>query len=116
MTSQDFKIWKQNIYNSVKDISDYELQKLSWTGNLPNVVSSFVEVVNTLHDFEFESFIDYLHFNNYDKEMIYKMQEFSVLLNKYDSQKKSHLEILADDNWIVIVNKAKDIVNHWDTL
>lgn len=30
MTTEDYYIWKQNVFNAIKDVSDIEMQRTAW--------------------------------------------------------------------------------------
>lgn len=116
MDDNDFIDWKNSIYTALTDISDLETQKLSWAGRLPDVVSSFAEVVNTLYDYDFENFIDYLYANGYNPGLVSELKELNMMISNYDEADKTQSDILNDNRWILITKKAGEIVNSWNSL
>jgi len=115
MNTEQLDIWKNNILTSIKEISNLELQKLTWTGKHPFYVSSFVESINTLYDdYAFDEYIDYLKVNVSKTDELYlKFTILDNMINKYKQSDKSDLEILNDPKWIDITLVAKGIVDSW---
>ncbi len=118
----DYKIWKENIYNSIKDFSDKETQEIGWMGKDPNIVASFSEDVAMLYDsycfdddFWEEKHLSQFHFTN---NILKELQEFKTMLDNYYKEEKlkdlSHEEILKDPNWDKVVNQAKKVIAIWE--
>jgi hypothetical protein len=103
-------IWKKNIYDSLKNLSDIELQKLTWLGKHPKYISSFTEIISVLYDdFDFERYIQYYE-SKYGMDDLYKsFCELNNSINSYQELESDEL-ILKDPNWIKITKKAKEIV------
>jgi hypothetical protein len=106
--------WKGNIYNSIKDFSDINKQKGVWLGSDINHVSSFDEDVCLLFDsFCFDEFIEEFNNETIDKNLLNELRLFRNSLNNYQ-RKDSDEEILSDELWLAVVNKAKGIVEIWE--
>lgn len=106
--------WIKNIYNSIKDFSDLERQKVLWQGLDENYASSFDEDVNLLFDsFCFEEFIFEWNKEKPNNSLTNEFYSLKDMLNSYE-KKRSDKEILEDPAWLNIVNKAKNIIEIWD--
>lgn len=113
----DYKLWQENIYNSIKNISDIERQKILWMGKDPDFAASFIEDINMLYDsFCFaDDFWEEKHLLkfNFSKELL---KQLRVLKNMIDVYKEKPIdeEILQDTEWHKIVNQAKKVVELWN--
>lgn len=108
--------WKINIFNSIKNISDLETQKISWLGNHPIYQSSFSEIINTLYDdSEFEEYISYLKKNGTNRSLYSKMVLFEKKLSNYIKTDKTDIEVLNDSEWKELTLQAKEIIKLWIT-
>ena len=108
------KRWIENIYNSIKDFSDLERQKILWLGLDARYASSFNEDINLLFDsFCFEEFIISWNKENLNKDIANEFNSFKSMLKSYE-KKKSDKEILEDPVWKNIVGKAKHIIEIWN--
>ena len=89
ITKEEINNWKVNIFNSIRDISDLEQQKLSWTGKHPLLASSFYEIINILYDdFDFEEYLNYL--KGKGNNILYsKMLLLNKSLNDYIKTEKT---------------------------
>lgn len=116
MEKEDIDLWSENIYDALKDMSDLEFQKLSWMGKLPDIISSFTEVVCILiDDFAFADYIAYLSIKpNADKNIILKMNELKEMISEYAKINMDEAKILRDPNWKIITYKAAEIVKDWN--
>ena len=108
--------WIENIYRSIKDISDLEYQSDAWFGK-SSLVSSYSEIINILYDDNcFEDFIN----NSYWTETDARTSSFYsglVLLNKMINAYKepgAEEEIIKDPTWHSIVKQAKKVLTEWD--
>ncbi|TYP73583.1 hypothetical protein [Aquimarina intermedia] len=117
MNKEQLDSWKINIFNSLRDLSDLELQKLAWTGKHPFYVSSFVDSINTLYDDNsFKKYIDYIKVNESNKSQLpSRIIELDKMIDNYMEEDKSDLEILDDPNWFNITKTAKSIIDIWVT-
>ncbi|AUP80092.1 hypothetical protein [Flavivirga eckloniae] len=115
MTKEQINFWKENILNSIKSLADLELQRITWTGKHPTIVSSFSETINTLYDdCEFKQYIDYIGENRKDEEEIYsKMLRIDILIEEYLKVDKKDIEVLNDPEWENITQKALEIISLW---
>jgi len=106
--------WKVNIFNSIRDISDIEIQKLTWLGKHPTYVSSFSETINTLYDdYDFEEYLVYYGENENNEDLYSKMVVFEEKLSKYIPTEKTDLEILNDFEWENITQLAYEVIKLW---
>lgn len=116
------KIWENNIYTSLKDLANLEMQHLTWLGKDKENISSFTEVLGMLYDsFNFEDYIN-IYKNRYGENnlyqllteldnMIYRYQKIGYNLEmEIDGTKK----ILEDSRWKEITEKGKEIINLWE--
>ncbi len=102
---------EDNIIYSLRSLADLDKQKLSWKGKLPNVISSFIEEVNTLYDFGFEYYIEEMKKQSSGSQLLSKLIELDEMISNYESEGKSDDEILNDSEWIYITHKAQEILN-----
>ena len=122
MSETNNKIWELNIYQSLKDISDIENQKLLWLGKHPTEISSFTETLGMLYDnFEFENYLDFYKSHHGVNSLFDSMQELDRMISNYqitgyalEMEKGGAEKILNDPKWIKISKKASDIIKHWD--
>jgi hypothetical protein len=109
MTSEDYKIWEQNVVNAIKDVSDIEMQRTAWLGEDPNLVSSFWEVIMVLYDdFGFEDYIKYYESSYRYDEFLRQMKRLDGMISTYTpSGVSSDAPILIDPRWRDITEQAK---------
>ena len=108
--------WKVNIFNSIKDISDIEFQKLAWMGRHPTKVSSFTEIINVLYDDnDFEEFIQYTRADWGQEKLHELLLEINRIINAYNATDKMDVQILEDPEWHSITEVANKIIFHWIT-
>lgn len=115
-------IWKNNILEAIKDLSDIELQKLTWSGKHPKLISSFSETLARLYDIlDFKRYIEYYKSkNNIDR--IYRLfEELNKMINDFkdygyetELKKNGFSTILNDKKWISITEKANEILIEWN--
>lgn len=104
------KLWEERVFDSIKDISDNESQKRSWLGHDPNVVRSFDEDLCMLFDSnDFESYIEYYKETTGEDKLYHLFLELNQMLKHYQSPGSDRL-VLKDPSWIIITDKAKEIV------
>jgi len=111
-------IWRENIYNALKNLSDIEYQKLTWLGKHPESISSFTETLATLYDdFDFDRYIQYYESINGRNEIYTNFSELNKMIANYqdfgyDTEMKfeGHQIILKDPKWIKITKKAQEII------
>jgi len=114
ITKEQLNNWKVKIFNSIKDISDFDQQKLTWLGKHPIYVSSSSETINTLYDdIDFELFIDYCRENEENKPLYFKLVELNKKINKYIQIEKTDIEVLNDSEWKDITLIAQEIIKLW---
>jgi hypothetical protein len=120
--SSNFKkmdaIFTKAIYEQILLISDIELQKKMWLNTESKLISSYPEIMCTLYDVNlFEDFVFFGAQNmKFSTVLIAKLQVLNKMLNNYkeigyylDIEEK----IIKDENWLVIVNQANDIIKDW---
>jgi hypothetical protein len=115
-------IWKNNIFEAIKDLSDIELQKSTWSGKHPKFISSFSETLARLYDdLDFKRYIEYYKSkNNIDR--IYRLfEELNRMINDFkdygyetELKKDGFSTILNDKKWISITEKANEILIEWN--
>lgn len=111
-------LWKKNLYNALKDLSDIEVQKLTWLGKHPEYISSFTETLAALYDsFDFDRYIRYYESINGRNKIHQYFSELNEMITNYkDFGYETEMKvdgsqiILKDSKWIEITKKAKDIV------
>jgi hypothetical protein len=121
-SNEDALIWKNNIFNAIKDLSDIDTQKLAWSGKHSIYISSFSEILGVLYDdFDIERYIAYY-------KSIFQSNNLHTLLCQLDEMIKEYKEtgygieikaqgheiILKDPKWIEITEKAKEIISQWN--
>lgn len=108
--------WKINVFNAIKELSDIEVQKLSWNGKHPLMVSSLDEVINTLYDdFKFEDYLEYLKRKGLENTSLYsKMAELNKSVNAFLKEGQGN-EVLEDPEWLKITQLANGVIEEWIT-
>lgn len=115
-------IWKKNIFEAIKDLSDIELQKLTWAGKHPKFISSFTETLARLYDdLDFERYIEYYKFTNKEDNLLSLLIELDKLITAFkdfgyeiEMQTCGYKTILQDSKWVTITEKAKEIIIEWN--
>ncbi len=113
------EIWKENILNSIKDISDIELQKQTWSGTHTTNISSFTESLAILYDdFDFKRYIEYyksIHGENSIYNLFFELDEmigyYKHIGYNYEKESDGFNQILNDTNWVKITKKAKELID-----
>lgn len=115
-------VWRKNILEALKVLSDIEFQKLAWAGKHTVYISSFTEVIAQLYDtLDFERFMEYYKSLN-DKGKTYSLckelnkmiDEFSDYAYSMEVKKGGYEIILSDNRWIDITEKAKKITEQME--
>ena len=112
--------WELNIFKSIKDFSDIELQTITWSGKNQNQISSFTETLATLYDdFDFDEYISFYSNKYGNTEFLKLLLAFNIQVNnfKYDGYvleqtDNGHLKILNDPRWIEIAKIATIIMTY----
>jgi len=120
----DYNNWKQNLYSAIETLSNISFQEEAWSGLDLRFSSSFEEDIMILNDDNCfnEEFWDESHlFNfNFSKKTVARLHDYKTSLNlfleDYYSKeiKPSYVEIINDPNWIILVDKAKQVLKDWD--
>ena len=110
----------ENIYNLINDYSNLERQKKEWLGLVPNIVSSYDEMIMMLFDDnDFDDFILQWEKNGFDNRTLKEMILFKDMLMAYNSQfshqnnKYFDKAILKDPNWAEVTDQAKKVIDVW---
>lgn len=115
-------IWKKHIFEAIKDLSDVDFQKETWSGKHPKLISSFTENLASLYDdLDFERYIEYYKsINNIDNTYIL-FEELNKMINDfkdygYETELKveGYKEILNNTKWVAITKKAKELIIEWN--
>lgn len=110
------KLVLRNIYNNIEELSNLDLQYKVWIkAEIPNYVSSYIELINRFDDNDYEGFItkDIKEFD-LKEEFIHKLVEVHTLLENYNGIDKTHLEIINDQAWRAISDVAKEVKALWE--
>lgn len=110
-------LWKKNIYEAVKDISDIESQRMIWLGKNADYESSYDEYMMALYDdFSFNDFILESNWRNtgLSQHLLAELKNLDVLLHLFNKN-RSDIEILNDLEWHKIVKQAKEVITVWDS-
>ena len=109
MTPEDYKVWEDNIFNAIKDLSDIEMQRTAWLGKDPQVVSSYLEVTSMLYDsFGFGDYIGYYESHHPGDEFFKQMKRLDEMMSGYaPPTADSDAPILIDPKWRDITEQAK---------
>lgn len=115
-------IWENNIFDAIKNISDIDLQKQTWSGSNPRYISSFTESLARLYDdLDFERFLKYYKSKNKGNELYKLLIELNKLISEYkdygyetEMEANGYNKILNDQNWIKITKKANEILIEWN--
>ena len=109
MTSEDYKMWEENVFYAINAASDIEMQRIVWLGKDPNRVSSFSEVYCVLYDdFDFEDYIRYYESKHSDDEFLKQMKCLDRMMSCYTPPSSdSDAPILIDPKWRDITEQAK---------
>lgn len=113
--------WKNNIFEAIKDLSEIELQKSTWSGKHLKFISSFTETLARLYDdLDFERYIEYLKFVNNENSLLNLFIELNKMITYYkdfgyeiEMKTGGYKMILEDEKWIAITQKASEIINEW---
>ncbi|QIK53388.1 hypothetical protein G7051_03095 [Dysgonomonas sp. HDW5B] len=110
------KMWINNIYNTIKYYSDMNILSDAWLGSNKESSSCFDEDVSLLFDsFCFDDFINEVRNKDISKDLLWYLIEFRNMLDSYNKPESNlPLDILNDPKWLEIVNKAKEVIEHWD--
>ena len=116
--NENYILWSENIFNTIKYLSDLELQKLTWSGKHPEFVSSFTETLASLYDdLDFERFISYYQLIEGVDGSYKLMSELNELIKQFkefgyetESNDNGYELILSNSNWIEITKKALKFV------
>ena len=110
--------WKENIFLSIKDLSDFQFQKESWLGKNNQYVSSFNEDISMLYDsFCFaDDFWEEPHITKFEfgNQLLEELKLLKKMIDSYE-RKVNDEAILADPRWIDIVKQAKKVVEIWNS-
>ena len=115
---EDFDLWEINLLRSLEDLSDLEMQKLSWSGNHPEIVFSFTEALAAVYDdFDFEEYI--VRYKSIHGEDGYYalLVELDTRLEAFQKdgyrmeESGGYQEILNDVRWKQITEIAKKITD-----
>lgn len=117
-----YERWKQNVFESLKSLADYESQKIIWLGQSKEFADSFDESVAMLFDsLTVEDFIsdEYWSFINLPetihkplKKLIDSLSTYADLIYQSSTQ-PTDAEILIDPAWIAITYQAERVVQLW---
>ena len=120
----DYNNWKQNLYSAIETLSNISFQEEAWSGLGLRFSSSFEEDIMILNDDNCfnEEFWDENHLFNFNlsKKTVDRLHDYKTSLNlflkDYYSKeiKPSYIEIINDPNWIILVDKAKQVLKNWD--
>ena len=107
----------QNIYESLLELSDLNLQKEIWLNieSTKGLISSYAELMNRLFDDDsFDLFIDKRTLElGIGSNLIAQLNHLRSLLNHYN-EKTTDAEIINDQNRIHISNHARLIIEIWN--
>ena len=102
--------WETNLFHAIENLADLEFQRETWTGKNPQLISSYIEIINVLFDDNgFIDYIDYYKSLNGADNLYNLFIELVNMIDNYNGQENDEL-ILNDPSWIAITNKAKQIV------
>lgn len=113
-----YKRWDNNVFNCIYNISNNSWQTEAWTAANPNRVSSYVEDIGMLYDsFEFEEYIVHCEQSNVSYRLCQLFKELDKMLSDYEPSDAYNFEkILVDPEWLLITDKAKEVVSFWSAL
>ncbi len=114
-------IWENNIFKAIFDLSDIELQKLAWSGNHPNFISSYTETLARLYDdLDFERYTEYYRSINGDDRLYKLLNEINLMINDFEDigyeiemETDGYKKILENKVWLGITEKAKEIFSEY---
>ena len=114
----DYKLWKENIFSSINDISNIEFQEQSWLGKNGKYTSSCGEDISMLYDtFCFaDDFWNEEHLENFglSEKLLAQLRKLKELIDNYQ-KKSTDEETLKDPEWHKIVSQAKKIIQIWNS-
>jgi hypothetical protein len=107
----DFIAWKNNILETMKDISDKEYQEESWFGKSDKYCSSAIELTcQLLDDFMLEDFINHPFLGTNQREaLIYFKEIFEDYIS--DNNLEDDQKVFHDPEWNNIRLKAKEVLH-----
>ena len=111
-------IFTKAIYQELFMISDIKILEQMWLNPNSKLISSYNEFICTLYDDNL--FDDFALFGakvmGFTHELISLLQKFDMLINNFDKKSiiyKSDKDLVNDDDWLIIVELAKEIVLVW---
>lgn len=106
-------IRESNLYSAIKDVADYEMQKVVWLGHHSSYEIDYDETRANLYDnCSFKDFIlDYKEKHGNDA-LLLKMEKLNTLLQDYRPNLIDE-EILQDQRWIDITVAAQGVIDIW---
>lgn len=111
-------IFTKAIYREFYKISDYNLLQEMWLNPNSQLVSSYNEFICTLYDDNlFDDFVLVgAKTMGFAHDLIVQLQKFDMLLNSFDKKSviyQSDKDLINDNDWLVIVKLAKEIIRVW---
>ncbi|OJW35412.1 MAG: hypothetical protein BGO54_02275 [Sphingobacteriales bacterium 46-32] len=104
----------RNIYNHLTELSSTELQISYWIKGDKGKISSFIELINSLEDDDFNLFVDKEASEmNLSAEFARELKILRGLLNNYDESNKTRIEIINDPKWKEIGKHAQHVLIYW---
>ena len=119
--NEDPLIWSNNSIKALKDLSDIEFQKLTWSGEHPKFISSFTETLAILYDdLDFERYIEYYKSINGMNRIYELFNEINLMINDFkdigyetEMEIDGYKKILENKDWLLITEKTKDIIHEY---
>lgn len=114
ITEEYIREWGNRIFEAIHDISDFEYQQKSWYGLTPNVVSSYIEIVEIPYDCGFEEYLPFYKERNGQDALWALMKELDNMISAHTpADVYNDKAILIDPEWIAICYKAKEVCACW---
>lgn len=112
--NEDGNLWLERVAEALQDVADHEQQRLTWSGQHPEFMSSFSEELARLYDdLDYQRFLRYCN-ESWGEGRVYEaLMHLDHLIQDYrekgyqlEAQPGGHLAILADDQWYEITRAA----------
>jgi len=113
----EFSRWQDLILECVKDISDVEYQKKTWFAQIPDIDTSFVELICNLYDdFSFRAFLEELEAHG-DSQDFHVLSDFNTHLRLFldgHPDLENDEDVIVHPKWLEVCRHAQKVIRYFD--